>query len=286
MTAEGTRSWRSLWLETATQVGDANEARWMCQRASGMEGAEWATGLDDAARQRAVAQLDAMVARRRRGEPLAYVLGSWSFRHLDLMVDQRVLIPRPETEQVVEAALGIARAFGPPLIIADLGTGSGAIALSLAHELPLRDVTVWATDVSADAIDVARANLAGLGRAAANVRLAHGSWWAALPSALAGRFDLVVSNPPYVADAEALDASVAAWEPVGALRAGPAGLDGLAPVVAGAPSWLRPGAALVCEIGATQAVAARRLAGAAGLVDIEVLPDLAGRDRILVAHRS
>jgi release factor glutamine methyltransferase len=249
-----------------------------------MEGAEWVASLDTPATNRAVAKLDGMVTRRRQGEPLAYVLGSWAFRELDLMIDRRVLIPRPETEQVVEVALGVAREKGPPLLVADLGTGSGAIALSLARELPLRDVTVWATDVSQEALDVARANLAGLGRAAANVRLTQGSWWAALPSGLAGRLDLVVSNPPYVADGDPLDPSVAEWEPLAALRAGPAGLDGLAPVIAGAPLWLSRGGALVCEIGATQADAARGLADGAGLTGVVVLPDLAGRDRILLAR--
>jgi release factor glutamine methyltransferase len=214
------------------------------------------------------------------------VLGAWGFRGLDLLVDQRVLIPRPETEQVVEAALETARRLGPPLTIADLGTGSGAIALSLADELPLREVVIWATDASADALDVARANLAGLGRAAANVRLAHGSWWEALPGELRGRLDLVVSNPPYVGDAEQLDASVADWEPAAALFGGPDGLDALRVVAGGAAQWLRAGGALVCEIGEAQGGAARELAAACGLTDVEVRRDLAGRDRILISRRD
>src|SRR6516164_6836164 len=126
----------------------------MCQVASGRDGADWLLGLDDLATTRPVSRLDAMVGRRRAGEPLQYVLGSWGFRRLDLMVDRRVLIPRPETELVVEAALVAARSMPPPIVVADLGTGSGAIALALADELPLRGVTIWATDNLPGALDV------------------------------------------------------------------------------------------------------------------------------------
>src|SRR5688500_2404619 len=155
-----------------------------------------------------------MVERRAAGEPLQYVLGAWGFRSLDLYVDRRVLIPRPETEQVVEVALAELRALGAakPLVV-DLGTGSGAIALSIAPEVPTSQV--WATDASPAALAVARANLAGIGRAAARVRLEHGSWFAALPKLLQGRVDMVISNPPYVADGDTLPPEVADWEPAG-----------------------------------------------------------------------
>ena len=128
-----------------------------------------------------VAHLDAMLDRHAAGEPLAYVLGRWGFRHLDLAVDRRVLIPRPETEVVAGVAIELAGALARPITVADLGTGSGAIGLALADELPVDGVTVWLTDVSPDALDVARANLAGIGRRAANVRIAEGSWFDALP---------------------------------------------------------------------------------------------------------
>ncbi|NBO80660.1 MAG: methyltransferase domain-containing protein, partial [Actinobacteria bacterium] len=121
-----------------------------------------------------------MIRRRLAGEPVQYVMGRWAFRHLDLLVDRRVLIPRPETEQVAEVALRYARPITPRVVV-DLGTGSGAIGLSLAQELPLDETSVWMTDASLDALDVARANAAGLGRAAANVRIVHGDWYAALP---------------------------------------------------------------------------------------------------------
>ncbi len=126
--------------------------------------------------------LDTMVARARTGEPIQYVLGEWSFRHITLSVDRRVLIPRPETELVAEIAVGLAANCEPTRRVADLGTGSGAIGLSMAYELPRQGTEVWITDASVDAIDVARANLAGIGPAAANVRVAHGAWFEALPT--------------------------------------------------------------------------------------------------------
>jgi release factor glutamine methyltransferase len=285
-----TTSWRRLWVETTAALGGhpeaASEARWLCQEASGLAGEEWALGLDGAAHQRGVARLDAMVARRQAGEPLQYVLGSWGFRHLDLFVDRRVLIPRPETEQVVDVALDLlAIHHQRPVVVADLGTGSGAIALSLARELPLTGVEIWATDIAPDALDVARANLTGLGREAVNVRLAEGDWFDALPADLRGRLDLVAANPPYVGTAEELEPAVREWEPPGALFAGPDGLDAVRVLVAGAGTWLRPGGHLVLEIGATQGPAATALAVDAGLHDVTVVPDVADRHRVLTARR-
>jgi release factor glutamine methyltransferase len=222
-----------------------------------------------------------MVERRRAGEPLQYVLGSWGFRTLDLRVDRRVLIPRPETEWVVEQALSRLPADRPTTVV-DLGTGSGAIALSIAVERP--SATVVATDASPDALAVARANLAGAGRPARRVSLHQGSWWDAVPADLRGTIDLVVSNPPYVSPDDDLPPEVADWEPVDALVPGPTGLEALEVIVAGAPAWLRPGGWLVCEIGETQGAAVLRLASEAGFVRPEVLPDLTGRDRILIGR--
>jgi release factor glutamine methyltransferase len=208
------------------------------------------------------------------------------------MVDRRVLIPRPETEQVVEVALGELDRMDPASsacsrgrIAVDLGTGSGAIALSLAAERP--GLEIWATDVSPDALDVAAANLAGLGgRAAARVRLVSGGWWAALPDELRGRVDLVVSNPPYVSSDEMteLDPQIVRWEPRLSLEAGPTGLEALREILQGASSWLRPGGAIVVEIAPHQSAAAIQVAEAGGLAKIEVHPDLAGRERALVAR--
>jgi len=223
-----------------------------------------------------------MIERRAAGEPLQYVLGSWGFRRLDLFVDARVLIPRPETEQVVEVALRELAALPGARTVVDLGTGSGAIALSLAVEVP--SVEVWATDVSEAALEVARANLSGLaGRAATRVRVTAGAWFDALPPALAGQVDLIVSNPPYVGAAETLPPEVADWEPATALVAGPTGLEAVEQILAGAGRWLRRPGTLVLEIAPHQAGPAVALAARLGY-ETDVRPDLAGRDRALVGR--
>jgi release factor glutamine methyltransferase len=255
--------------------------RWIIERASGRTASEQVASLDDPVTEREVRFVDQMVARRARGEPLQYVLGRWSFRTLELLVDRRVLIPRPETEVVAGLALDALPSGG---VLVDLGTGSGAIALSAAAER-WPDVEVWATDASADALAVARANLAGLGRRAGVVRLVEGDWYAALPEDRRGGVDVIVSNPPYVAATDPLPPEVADWEPRAALVPGPTGLEAIERVVSGARSWLVPGGTLVVEIGETQADAVRALAAAASLRDPRVEPDLTGRPRALVARR-
>lgn len=293
--AEQTVPWRALLAETTHLLAQADvaaaaaEARWIIERASGLEGAELLLGLDEPATVRGVAHLDAMVERRVAGEPIQYVLGSWGFRTLDLFCDRRVLIPRPETEQVVGVALSrldtvlLARPRDHRPVAVDLGTGTGAIALSIAVERPGTDV--WAVERSAEALAVARANLTGLGMGGTRVRLAEGSWFEPLPDDLRGGIDLLVSNPPYVAAHEELPASVVDWEPVDALVPGPTGLEAYEVLVAGAGEWLAPGGALVLEIGATQGPDVVALARTAGLVDPEVHADHAGHDRTVVAHR-
>ena len=200
------------------------------------------------------------------------MLGSWAFRGLDLLVDPRVLIPRPETEWVVEIALEEAARVGlrrggrararrarPTAVVADLGTGSGAIALALAAELP--DVLVWATDVSADALAVARGERRRLRtRRGCGSARARGS--RRCPTSFAGELALVVANPPYVAEHEvaSLAAEVAGHEPRAALVSGPTGLEAIEELVAEAPRWLAPGAALVVEIAPHQAEPAAALA--------------------------
>ncbi len=280
-----TVTWRELWAQTAEAVDDRMQARWLCEVASASaDGDDFLARLDEPASVRMVSHLDSMVARFRTGEPLQYVLGEWSFRRLTLAVDRRVLIPRPETELVAEVAIGLAARVGPTRTVADLGTGSGAIGLSMAVELPRHGTVVWITDVSADAIDVARSNLAGIGPAAANVRVAHGSWFEALPGDT--RFDVIVSNPPYVAvGSPDLDAGVADWEPSNALFAGSDGLDDIRTLAAGAADRLRPGGSLVLEIGADQGRAVDDLLHRADFVDVEIRPDFSGRDRVAVARR-
>ena len=278
-------TWRSLWAEAEAALGSTLDARRIVERASGFDGAELLVHLDAAVPARAVPFVDAMVDRRASGEPLQYVVGRWGFRSLDLLVDRRVPIPRPETEAVVEVALGELRSLGivgRPAVVVDLGTGSGAIALSLAAE---GAAAVWASDSSPDALAVARANLAGLGsRHARRVRLVEGRWFDALPDELRGAVDLVVSNPPYVAAGEVLPSEVADWEPGAALVAGPSGLEAIAEIVAAAPAWLaRPGR-LVVEIAPHQASAARAMAADAGFTHVDVLPDLQRRLRALVGR--
>jgi release factor glutamine methyltransferase len=284
--SESTTSWRQLWNDTAGRVGRP-QARWLCEVASGHDGEEFVEILDQPATQRGVAHLDTMLARLATGEPLQYVLGRWGFRHLDLMVDQRVLIPRPETETVVEVALRLARSLPAPIHCADLGTGSGAIGLSLAAELPIDGVTVWMTDSSSDALEVARSNAAGIGRAATNVRVEHGHWFDALPADLVGRLAIVVSNPPYVADDDLeLESIVREWEPATALFAGHDGLDDIRLLVAEAPRWLRPDGWLVIEIGSTHGKLVTELMDAAGFDNIAITLDLSGHDRVAIGRRG
>jgi release factor glutamine methyltransferase len=290
---DGTVSWRALLGEAVDRLRAAGvgspevDGRRIVERASGHEGAAFGLGLSELATVRGVARFDAMLARREAGEPLQYVLGGWGFRTLDLFVDRRVLIPRPETEQVVEVALAEVRRIGGvgadarPVTVVDLGTGSGAIALSLAMEHV--HANVWATDASADALAVTRANIAGCGRPGGRVRVAEGDWFGALPPELRGAVDVVVSNPPYVAEADPLPAEVADWEPRDALVAGPSGLEHLERIVGEAPGWLRPGGALVVELAPWQAPRVAERAREAGFASAEVGRDLAGRERMVVA---
>ena len=288
---EGLVSWRQLWDETAALHGRP-QARWLCEEASGAFGNEFLEVVHEHATERQVAHLDAMLGRLLTGEPLQYVLGHWSFRRLDLLVDRRVLIPRPETELVAGAAIDLARQWlqqtaERPVRVADLGTGSGAIGLSLAAELPRGSAEVWLTDVSLDALDVARANAAGLGMAGAAARFGHGSWFDALPTSLQGTLAVVVSNPPYIAHGdERVESSVRDWEPAGALYADDDGLADVRTIAAGAATWLRPGGWLVLEIGSGQGAAVCDLLVAHGLVGAQVQPDLAGHDRVVLAHRE
>ncbi|MDP9442413.1 MAG: peptide chain release factor N(5)-glutamine methyltransferase, partial [Actinomycetota bacterium] len=202
-------TWRDLLVRAAARLGSQADARRLVERASGSEGTSYLVRLDEPVPPRALPFFDDLVERRAAGEPLQYVLAQWGFRRLDLYLDRRVLIPRPETEMVVQVALAelapLRRSPGPTVV--DLGTGSGAIALSIALEAP--ESRVWGTERSVEALAVARANLAGLGTLAGRrVRLAEGSWFDPLPPLLAGHVDLVVSNPPYVADGEALPPEV------------------------------------------------------------------------------
>jgi release factor glutamine methyltransferase len=215
-----------------------------------------------------LASFGGMVRRRCTREPIAYILGRKEFRHITLEVDSRVLIPRPETELLVE--VGLSLPAGARVI--DVGTGSGAIALALKHERP--DLEVWGSDISADALDVARAN---------GLRLGLDIPWlqADLLDGVPGGFDAVLANPPYVAAGSKLPPEIEGHEPASALYAGADGLDAIRSLVAQAQTVPLLG----LEIGFDQAAAVRELLHGAGFATVEVRPDLAGHDRVLVGRR-
>jgi len=282
-----TVSWREMLAMTVQQLGNAQEARWLCEHASGMDASEFSAEQDQLVTVACAKSLDSMVRNRLSGVPLQYVMKRWAFRHLDVMVDERVLIPRPETEQVVQTALDIARKIGSnvALRVVDLGTGSGVIGLSMAFELGADAAHVWLTDASVDALDVARANMVGIGRAAANVRVAHGSWWNALPQDIAGQIDIAICNPPYIAHADGEVApDVHMYEPHAALYAHDNGLADLRTVIEGAATWLKKSGWLVLEIGYQQGTDVLAMMTASGLIDAEIKKDLSGRDRIAVGR--
>lgn len=223
------------------------------------------------AERRALARL---VARRERREPLAYCLGEWGFRRLTLRVDARALVPRPETEVVVERCLALLRGRSEPRVL-DVGTGSGAIALALADEHPGARVT--AIDVSDGALALAAENAALTGLA---VELRRHDLFTGLP---AGPWDLVVSNPPYVQPGEigALEPEVREWEPRGALVA-----EGATEAVAvGALAVLRPGGALVLEVADGDAPRVAGFLRELGYEEVQITTDLAGRDRVVSGLR-
>jgi release factor glutamine methyltransferase len=252
-----------------------------------MDTAEFSAEQDQLVTVACAKSLHSMVRDRLSGMPLQYVMKRWAFRHLDVMVDERVLIPRPETEQVVQIALDIARKIrsNGALRVVDLGTGSGVIGLSMAFELGAEAAHVWLTDASVDALDVARANMIGIGRAAANVRIAHGSWWNALPQDIAGQIDIAICNPPYIAqDSSEVAPDVHMYEPHSALYAHDNGLADLRTVIEGASTWLKQSGWLVLEIGYQQGAEVLAMMTASGLVGAEIKQDLSGRDRIAVGQ--
>lgn len=219
----------------------------------------------------ALRRFDAAIAARAARQPVSQIIGRRAFWKHDFHVTADTLDPRPETEALVQAALD--RPFASVL---DLGTGTGAILISLLAERPGARGT--GTDISAPALAVARGNAARLG---VRADFLQSDWF----SAVSGRFDLIVSNPPYIALAEmaGLAPEVRDWEPRGALTDEADGLSAYRAIVAGAPAHLNPGGRLLVEIGPTQGVAVAALMAAAGLPDPRVLPDLDGRDRVVMA---
>jgi len=258
---------------------ERREARWLVE--------EFLPGGD----RDALSDLRVAAERRLNGEPLQYVIGHWPFRSLDLDVDARVLIPRPETEELVDVALNeFATSDVLAPLVVDLGCGSGAIGLALLDELRARGVsaTLVALDESVEALSVARINARKHDLLA--VSFVESSWFENLDPSLRGRVDMVVANPPYVGASEMADLDpVLRREPRGALVApdgnGVVGFADLDVIVRGAMTWLRPGGALVMEHGEKHRPAVLALAHECGYVYVHDFDDLAGRPRILVAKR-
>jgi release factor glutamine methyltransferase len=225
----------------------------------------------------AAAAFMALAKRRRDGEPVAYLTGTREFWGLALAVTPAVLIPRPETETLVELALARLPADRPVAVL-DLGTGSGALALAIAHERP--HAQVIATDVSPDALAVAEGNARRLGLG--NVAFLHSDWYAAVP---AGPFDAIVSNPPYVAAGDPhLATGDLRFEPAGALCPGGDGLGALRTIIAGARERLVPGGTLAVEHGHDQSAAVQALFADAGFDGIVLARDLAGIPRVVAGR--
>jgi release factor glutamine methyltransferase len=231
--------------------------------------------IDEAAQRR----FEDLLARRLEGEPVAYLLGRRGFWAFDLMVSPQTLIPRPETELLVELALQRAPP-GAGLRMADLGTGSGAIALALAHER--RQAQVVAVDVSEGALEVARANARAL--RLGNVEFRQGDWLAPLAGE---RFDLIASNPPYIADADPhLHEGDLRYEPARALSSGPDGLEAIGTIVRDSPAHLHPGGWLLLEHGWQQGESVRWLLKTAGFDTVHTHRDLEHRDRVTLGRWS
>ncbi|XHO06056.1 Release factor glutamine methyltransferase [Ralstonia syzygii] len=254
----------------------ALEARMLVSHVTGLSRVQLITqdtcSIDDGAR----ARLAELATRRLTGEPMAYLLGEREFFGRMFQVTPAVLIPRPDTELLVEQALDRIDDRDAPDVL-DLGTGSGIIAVTIA--LARRDACVWATDTSADAMAVAVRNAQSLG--AANVHVALGDWYAALPENDAPPvFDLIASNPPYIASTDThLDQGDLRFEPAGALTDHGNGLRHLCTIVAGAPARLAADGWLLLEHGYDQGPAVRALLAEAGFADVFTAQDLAGHDR-------
>lgn len=276
--------WSGAYLESKGVASGRLDAEHLLAHALGVERLQLYLEFDRPLGATELAAFKPGLQRRARREPLQYILGHSAFRELELLTDRRALIPRPETEGLVELVLEWAASRDRDLSTLDVGTGTGAIALSLAREG--RFTPIIATDVSPEALELASANAARLGLSD-RIELRPGSTWA--PLADGERFDLIVSNPPYVTEAEIeeLEPEVADWEPRSALLAGADGLDVLEPLVVGAPGRLAPGGLLALELGASQGASVLEMVlDTAGLRDGELRRDLAGRNRYLLARAS
>ncbi|HEY1141872.1 MAG TPA: peptide chain release factor N(5)-glutamine methyltransferase [Lysobacter sp.] len=268
-------------LAAATRQLSGDEARVEAERllahALGV-GPTWLyTHRDDVPAAVETADFERLLERRLAGEPVAYLIGRRGFWRFDLQVTPATLIPRPETERLVELALERLPA-DRPLQVADLGTGTGAIALAIAFERPLAQV--MATDASADALAIAKANAQALGLS--RVEFREGDWFAPLAGA---RFDLIASNPPYIADDDAhLSQGDLRFEPASALASGVDGLDDIRRIAAAAPEHLRAGGWLLVEHGWDQGAIVREVFAQAGFDAVETVQDWEQRDRVTLGR--
>lgn len=269
-------------LAAAGIAAAALEARLLLEQAAGLDRAALLAQARDPVEPAAAARYERLLAQRERRVPLAYLAGEREFWSLRLKVDPRVLVPRPETETLVEAAL---ERLSPGASVADVGTGSGAIVIALALELGCGKF--YGTDRSAGALAVARENAAAHGLEG-RIDFRLGDLLAPL-SCRVGSLDALVSNPPYIPTAElaALQPEVRDFEPREALDGGPDGLALIRALVAGAPPLLRPGGWLLLEIGAGQGAAVRALLEGTGAFEgCACCRDLAGIERVVVARRA
>ncbi|MCP3977375.1 MAG: peptide chain release factor N(5)-glutamine methyltransferase [bacterium] len=263
-------------LVTDVELPD-HEATRLLESASGRNRTSWIR--DDTISAEVAERFSDLASRRQAGEPLQYIEGSSQFGPIEVAVDPRVLIPRPETEQLWELTIS-KLAARPPRVVVDLGTGSGVLAIAVKHQFP--EAEVHAVDVSMAALEVARRNVTETGAA---IELHRGDLFEPLPPTLRGRVDLVISNPPYIATGEHLNlpSEVRDHEPPVALFGGDDGLDVLRRLIAQAPEWLAPGGLLACEIGADQGDAVVEMAAE---LDASIVKDLSGRDRFLFAQKG
>lgn len=267
----------SQWLAAATLP--RNEARMLLQHICGYTAAQLITRNNDTLTAAQLAELDNLTRRRTAGEPMAYLLGSREFYGRRFAVSPDTLIPRPETEHLLEAALFRLPERG---LLLDLGTGSGIIAISAKLERP--DAQVFAADISSGALAIAQRNAAELG---ADVQFAQGSWFDAVQTFRLPEhgFDIIAANPPYI---EAHDPHLSQgdlrYEPITALTDFADGLSHIRTLTAQAPQWLKPGGFLLLEHGFDQGQAARHIMQSNGFGQIETLPDLAGLDRVTLGR--
>lgn len=280
MTVRALREEVESLLASAGVATPGVDVEWMVRSVTGWSRAQLLLRSDEPLSAEQAAVLRGMARRRAGREPLQLILGSVGFRYLDLDVRPGVFVPRPETE--VLAGEAVAR-VPPGGIVVEPCTGTGAVAIAVAAEA--EPAAVVATDVSAAAVNLARHNATRCGVA---VTVARGDLLAPVDSALRGRIDVLVSNPPYVAagEVEGLDPEVVDWDPPAALVAGPTGHEVSDRLIAAAGEWLAPGGWLLLEVAEQRAGEVATRAAARGMAEARVITDLTGRDRVVVARRG